>query len=128
MKEMPREVKLIDKSVAGTRDIILLVRVLQSEGHKKMAAEHLDIERRISVRQAPIGKAFDLMEMAVEYVNEAIMEVSRIKAGMPPCPGDRKSLEDGAGCGVVDRDHRMSAVDPRIPPRDCPILCREDER
>src|SRR3954466_11939539 len=128
MKEMPREVKLIHKSVARTRDIVLLVRVLKSEGHKEMAAKHLDIERRIPVRQTPIGKAFDLMEMAVEDVDEAIMEVSRVEVGMPPCPGDRKSLEHGAGRGVVDRDHRMTAVDPRTPPRDCPVLCREDER
>src|SRR5208337_5677119 len=68
----PVQVEFVDEAVTGSCDIVMLGGVLEREGDEQVSVEHLNVERRIALRDVGISEAVDLREIRIEDIDTAV--------------------------------------------------------
>src|SRR5438270_11926124 len=80
--EPPEQVSVgtedVNESVAGARQVVVLVWLLLREGHEQLASNVVDPKRRKASRNTGIGKGLYQAKVAVEDLDRDKPEVARV--------------------------------------------------
>src|SRR5436190_12901861 len=128
-QQVPPLVEDVDEAVVGARDVVLGVRVLLRVADHDVAADRLDPERRVAVRELAVPEravVADPVELPVPDVHAVVVEVGRVEPVSVLGSGDREALEDRALRGG-DRPRLGRRRDVLTPGGDLSGLRRNDE-
>src|SRR5215469_8742503 len=120
---MSIRVEHVDKAVTRALNVIVLGRILQSIADKEIAIDALDPERRIASRDIRIdepsvgcrrGKEA-IGPIGSEYVHRPGVKVGRKEEKTMDVDPVSEALVDGATCGIIEGDHRISRISSQPP-------------
>src|SRR6266849_4870550 len=101
----------VNESVARTRQVVVLIRLLLGEGDVQVATDVMDPERGKTNRNGGIGEGLDEVEATVEHLDGAKAEVGRVQEGTGRGGHQREALVHRADIAGRVRDRRAIAVD-----------------
>ena len=134
-EEATAPVELVDEATSGAGGLVLRRGVLLRVRDEHGAADGLDAERRVAVREPRVGegpRAPHAVEVAVEHVDRGVVEIGRVQEIALRGRGDREPLVDGTPTGGRhDRERlggRARSRDLRVPAPNRAGLRREQEQ
>ena len=114
LEQVPLGVEDVDEAVARAGDVVVLGGVLLGVGDVEVAVDGLDAERGVAGRDARVGEGAgddDGLEVRVEDVDLAVVEVGGVEVGAGGVEPLGEPLVDGARGRVVDGDDGVGPVD-----------------
>src|SRR6516162_1389405 len=140
--EAPQQVAVgiedVDKTMAGTLNVVMLFRVLQRVSDEEIAVDTLNAERRIAGRyiridESPIGcreGKLAVGAVGAEHIDRPGIKVGRKEEKAVDVDAVSKALIDSAACGIVEGDYRIVWIrsEPPGPGGKRPVLGSENKR